>query len=574
MQLAQQMEADREAAERGRAAAQARVLELQTRARADSAQAGRLAALEAQIRAQEELAERASARSAALRRELEAAQRENAQLAAHLSAAQQSLRQAPTPVALHAAQEAERSARARIAELESAQDAARRENEQLAARLAAAQRSQQDAPTRIAVLSAQQAERSARARAAELERELHAAQAELGRLTAQLADAQAALAEAQAKQASAGLDERRRSEERTRQILEGLRAENAQLAQALARAEERGRRVEAVSAEHEKRATEAHQQLRDVYARLAAAQAEQERAQERAQERDRAADERLEAAEAALRAEEEAHQAALAELQRHKAARVAVAADLAPATVRRPPVAVLPAEQVVAQILASLETILCQQKPRRVDEVRTFLRGSDEVLRAFGSIAVKLVRQMRADGETDSTALARRALDRTRSHMLRSLEGAERESVREYLQTIRDVLSRLVQGLVAYLEDEAVQGQPSSRELRPWSEHAQEVLARYMDALRRVPDAGPEVARWLEEMQPLLQQFSEAALERIRRDAQRGAPRLPAGQLALDCVEELAWRHFDTDADAAQWAQQHHVAITKLVEWLLIARMK
>lgn len=523
VQLAQRLEADRERAQRELAAAQTQIArltaELEGRAQDGRSQAGLLAAQEARLREQDQAMQRLRAQEATLQSDLRAAHNENEQFVARWAAAQQRLEQAASLPALHAAQ---------AAELARQRDAALEENGRLAARLAETQQSVKESPTRIQLLTAQQAERTARAQAAELEQALRAAQ---------------------------------HGQEEGEKTAAALRADSTRLEQELRGAQERALRAEAGV---EERARQSSQQIRELRASRAAAQAAQELAEECLQR----ATQRQEAAEVAMRAEEEAHKATRAQVQKLEAALASLQSMRRP-TAGHPPAELTPAEQVAARVLRAYETILHHQDPERAHEAQVFFRESGELLRKFAVTLVMLVRKMRAAGETDATALALRALDRTRSAFLRSLDGNEGEPVRQYVQQIKRPLTILAELIAACVEEEAVPSLAGSIPVQPWSERAGKVLDAYLEQIRRLAGSDPASAEWLDAQRPLLQHFAEAVLERASRGAERGAIPTTTSQNVAECVEEIGWRYFDTEREAAQWAQQHNALLSKLAEWLL-----
>ncbi|MFO0576142.1 MAG: hypothetical protein U1A78_19235 [Polyangia bacterium] len=574
MQLAQRLEADRERAQRELAAAQTQIArltaELEGRAQDGRSQAGLLAAQEARLREQDQAMQRLRAQEATLQSDLRAAHNENEQFVARWAAAQQRLEQAASLPALHAAQ---------AAELARQRDAALEENGRLAARLAETQQSVKESPTRIQLLTAQQAERTARAQAAELARQRDEALEENGQLAARLAEAQRSAQEspsriqlltaqqaertarAQAAELEQALRAAQHGQEEGEKTAAALRADSTRLEQELRGAQERALRAEAGV---EERARQSSQQIRELRASRAAAQAAQELAEECLQR----ATQRQEAAEVAMRAEEEAHKATRAQVQKLEAALASLQSMRRP-TAGHPPAELTPAEQVAARVLRAYETILHHQDPERAHEAQVFFRESGELLRKFAVTLVMLVRKMRAAGETDATALALRALDRTRSAFLRSLDGNEGEPVRQYVQQIKRPLTILAELIAACVEEEAVPSLAGSIPVQPWSERAGKVLDAYLEQIRRLAGSDPASAEWLDAQRPLLQHFAEAVLERASRGAERGAIPTTTSQNVAECVEEIGWRYFDTEREAAQWAQQHNALLSKLAEWLL-----
>lgn len=574
VQLAQRLEADRERAQRELAAAQAQIArltaELEGSTQDERSQAGLLAAQEARLREQDQAMQRMRAQEAALQNDLRAAYNENEQLVARWAAAQQRLEQAASLPALHAAQ---------AAELARQRDAAIEEKERLAARLAEAQQSVKESPTRIQLLTAQQAERTARAQVAKISRQRDEALEENGQLAVRLAEAQrnvqespsriqlltAQQAERTARARAAELEQALRAaqhghdeEEKT---AAALRADCARLEQALRGAEERALQAEAGVEACERQSS---QQIRDLRASRAAAQAAQELAEECLQR----ATQRQEAAEAALRAEEEAHKATRAQVQKLEAT-LASPQSLRGPTAGHPPAELMPAEQVAARALRAYETSLRHQDPERAGEAQAFFRESGELLRKFAGTIVMLVRKMRAAGETDATALALRALDRTRAAFLRSLDGNEGEPLHQYVQQIKRPLTILAELIAARVEEEVVPSLAGLMPVRPWSERAGQVLDTFLEQIRRLSGSDPATAEWLDAQRPFFQHFAEAVLERASRGAERGAIPTTSSQHVAECVEEVGWRYFDTEREAAQWAQQNNALLSKLAEWLL-----
>jgi anion-transporting ArsA/GET3 family ATPase len=164
---------------------------------------------------------------------------------------------------------------------------------------------------------------------------------------------------------------------------------------------------------------------------------------------------------------------------------------------------------------------------------------------------------MRAAGETDLDALAHWALDRARQAMLRVAKGPAAEAMQQVFAQQRALLLRIAQGIARCVAQE-----PAAE---PWSARAGRALAQLEQRLRGLASATPEVAGWLERHRALLQQLSEAALERAQRGAKPEAARKGTNRLA-GALEEAAWRHFDTDPEGARWAEQNGALLGKLDE--------
>lgn len=462
--------------------------------------------------------------------------RAGSELAARLVALEAQLR-AKEEVALRAS--------AQLEALLRDQSAVRAACEQLVAELREAQQAARAAPAPDALLAAQEAERRALERFAALTREHEALRAVHTRqgedLSAARASAQAALADAQ--RADAGSTA-------YAEALRAVQAEKDALVQQRAQLE-----VEKAAAQQ--RAEESAQKLYALHTRLSSAQVARQLAEERAAEALR----QKEDAEARLQRESAAHQAARTQARELREAleKTTVAAEARPTAERDRAEPAPPAEQVAAQVLSACEAALQRQEPARTGEVRALWRAHAELLRTISVTLVLLCRQMRAGDETDSEALAHRALDRVRQAMLRAADAPAAEALRRVFAHQRAVLVLLAQGIALRVTQE-----PAAA---PWSACAGRALKQIEQRLRGLAGAASEVSGWLERYRPLLRQLGEAALERAQREPRQEAAPKRTRQL-VEAFEEVAWRHFDTEEEAGRWAEQNGSLLGKLDELL------
>lgn len=182
------------------------------------------------------------------------------------------------------------------------------------------------------------------------------------------------------------------------------------------------------------------------------------------------------------------------------------------------------------------------------------------VITATSPVAVPDIAAASSASTRDITAASSRGAGtpgaRSGRHaLLRAAEAPAAGALRRVLSQQRAVLGLIVQGIALRVAQETA--------VAPGSARAGRTLEQLEQRLCGLAGAASEVSGWLERYRPLLRQLGEATLERAQREPkQEAAPK--RSRRLVEALEEVAWRHFDTEAEAARWAEQNGPLIDKL----------